>query len=70
MWPVPKAVAASRSRRDLELAAIAALKAHVGPASYRFTDDQLLKLIDIVGSVGLACDALTMIPQPRFLESL
>lgn len=49
---------------------MAAVKAAVGPASYSFTDDQLIELIGVCGSVGLTCDALTMIPRPRWLERM
>ena len=51
-----------------ELARIAAIRAKVGPGSFRFTDSQLLLLCEVVGSVGLAVDALLMIPRPRWLE--
>ncbi len=51
-----------------ELAKVAAVRAKVGPGSFRFTDSQLLLLCEVVGSVGLACDALCMVPRPRWLE--
>ena len=69
MASVTRKSAASGKRQD-ELACIAAIKTHVGPASFRFSDAQLLRLVKITGSVGLACDALCMIPQPKFLQSL
>lgn len=55
-------------RRQDQLAKIAAIKAHVGPASFRFSDVQLLRLVDRCGSVGLACDCLLMLPRPHWLE--
>lgn len=58
------------SKRQEQLAKIAGVRAHVGPAAASFNDRQILKLVNICGSVGIACDALTMIPQPRFLKSL
>lgn len=49
---------------------VAAIRGYVGPVAQEFTDVRLLRLVQLVGSVGLACDALTMIPQPKFLRSL
>jgi hypothetical protein len=56
------------SKRQEQLAVIAAIKAKVGPASFRFTDKQLLRLVEMCGSVGLACDCLCMVPRPFWLE--
>jgi hypothetical protein len=65
-----KRAAASASKRQEQLAKIGAVRAHVGPAAARLDDRQLLKLISLCGSVGLACDAILMIPQPKFLNTL
>lgn len=58
------------SNRQQQLAVVAAIKAKVGPASFKFSDAQLLRLVKKVGSVGLACDALTMVPHPSWLKKL
>ncbi len=62
-----KAARESGTRQE-ELSRVAAIRAKVGPGSFRFTDSQLLLLCEVVGSVGLAVDALLMIPRPRWLE--
>lgn len=65
-----KTDASDLSDRSKELAKVAGLKAHVGPASFRFTDDQLLRLIEHVGDLPLACDAICMIPRPAWVTEL
>jgi hypothetical protein len=45
-----------------------AIRAFVGPAAQRFTDRQLEALVGKVGGVPLACDVLSAIPQPSWLE--
>lgn len=52
-------------------AKVAALKVIVGPASFRATDGQLARLIQRCGDdVGIAADALTMIPRSKWLERM
>lgn len=58
------------SKRQQQLAMVAAIRGHVGPVAQEFTDVRLLRLVQLVGSVGLACDALTMIPQPFWVIEL
>ncbi len=65
--PVRKAARESASRQE-ELAKVVAIRGKVGASSFRFTDSQLLLLCEVVGSVGLACDCLLMVPRPRWLE--
>jgi hypothetical protein len=65
-----KVHASGLSKRSQQLAKVAGLKAHVGPASFRFTDDQLLRLIEHVGDLPLACDAICMIPRPAWVTEL
>ena len=50
---------------------MAALKAIVGPAAFRASDGALARLIQHVGDdVGLAADALTMIPRSKWVEEM
>lgn len=58
------------SKHDRQLAVVSAIKAAVGPAAFRFTDVQILEVVSVCGSVGLAVDALCMIPRPKWLERL
>lgn len=61
------------TKRD-QLAMIAAVRAVVGVASYRFDDQQVVELYRYVcargGDVGVLCDALTMIPRPSWVLSV
>jgi hypothetical protein len=56
------------TERSQELAKVVAVKARVGPAAFSLSDDRVLRLIEITGSVGLCCDALCMAPWPFWLE--
>lgn len=60
--------APSRAPPDYK-AKVAALKAIVGPVSFRFTDGALARLIvHCDDDVGLASDAITMIPRPPWVS--
>lgn len=62
--------APSRAPPDYK-AKVAALKAIVGPVSFRFTDGALARLIVHCGDdVGLASDAITMIPRSKWVEEM
>lgn len=61
-------MATKTSERQEQLAKVAAIKGHVGPAAFQFSDKQLLRLVDMCGGVGLACDCLLLIPRPYWLE--
>ncbi len=62
------------SRADLaygeRMAKAAAIRAFVGEAAFRFNSEELLAIVNRCGSVPLACDCLTMIPQPSWLGEL
>lgn len=62
--------APSRAPGDYK-AKVAALKAIVGPASFRATDGQLARLIQHVGDdVGLASDCVCQIPRPSWVSEM
>ena len=61
---------ASADRARERLAIAAAIKGAVGPAAYSFTDAELIEIVDRCHSVGLAIDALLMVPQPSWLGAI
>lgn len=58
----------TQSKRQEQLAKIAGVRAHVGPAAAKFNDRQILRLVELCGSVGLCADLLCMCPWPYWLE--
>ena len=65
-----RAARAPASRNQEDEAKVAAIRGKVGGGCSRFNDEQLLAVVAMCGSVGLACDALAMIPRPRWLERM
>lgn len=60
--------AKTTGKRQEQLAKVAAIRGAAGPGCFRFSDKQLLRLVQMCGSVGLAVDVLCMIPRPKWLE--